>query len=149
MILSTPRWWTLILTTTAAGLLTVGMVGQNGRVLVVTNTRASGDGSLADALSKANLSSSGATITFAIPKSDPGFDAAAGVWRIKVGSPLPPLLVPGIVIDGGSQASAFGDTNPTGPEIVIEGSGMELDTGMVLLSARCTRTCASEGSSTA
>lgn len=133
---SSRSWAPLLAATVVIGLLTLGRVsGAAGPVLAVTNTNSSGPGSLAGAITQANLDRPGTTITFAIPKTDPGFDAAAGVWRIKVATALPPLMAERIVIDGESQTASVGDTNPLGPEIAIVGAGMTLDAGIAMVSA--------------
>jgi hypothetical protein len=51
--------------------------------LTVINTNDSGTGSLRQALLDANARSGPDTIRFAIPTSDPGFDATVGVWTIQ------------------------------------------------------------------
>jgi CSLREA domain-containing protein len=63
----------------------------------------------------------GDTITFDIPSSRPGYDAAAGVWTIKLTYRW--YKVPeGVTIDGTTQTATRGNTNPLGPEIEIDGS---------------------------
>jgi hypothetical protein len=77
------------------------------------------------------------TIVFQIPKSDAGFDGK--VFTIKLTSGL---FAPGAntTIDGSSQRAFTGDTNPAGPEIVINGSGMLAGTqtpGLSLTESNC------------
>ena len=120
----------------------VALGGGNARgfgapELLVTNTGPGGPGSLADAMARANLLGRGARIGFAIPRSDPGFDPAAGVWRIAVPSALPPILAEGTVIEGESQARAIGDTNPAGPEIELAGPARAVDAGIALVAPNC------------
>jgi parallel beta-helix repeat protein len=90
--------------------------------LIVTNTTENGPGSFRAAIDSANLKIGPDTIRFNIPKTDPGFDLAKGVWVIKPNTPLSVILDDGLFIDGPSQASFLGeDLNPFGPEIVISG----------------------------
>ena len=73
-----------------------------------------------------------AVITYAIPPTDPGYvdvdaglsggDAAPDVYVIAPLTPLPELTRGEIVINGQSQHNQRGDTNPFGPEIVLDGS---------------------------
>jgi surface-anchored protein len=103
-------------------------------VFTVTNTNDSGPGSLRQAILNANNATSTAQIRFNIPTSDPNFvdvdsalsggDTAADVWIIRPLTPLPPLQNASQVIDldGLSQRLRTGDTNPFGPEIVLDGS---------------------------
>ena len=96
----------------------------------VTNTNDSGAGSLRQAILDAN--SNGATphtIVFNIPTVDPGFDG--NVFTIKPLS-LMPELRGGITIDGASQTAFSGDTNPFGPEVVINGSMLASGSGLVI-----------------
>ena len=116
---------------------------------VVTNTLDSGPGSLRQAIMGANASiEPEAHIEFQIPANDPGFvdvdatlaggDAEPDVFVISPTTPLPPLSNSNarIVIDGTSQAAFTGDTNPLGPEIVLDGQLAGLGaTGLQLLSA--------------
>jgi hypothetical protein len=93
---------------------------------VVTNTNDSGLGSLRAALVYAfdrssNSPSNPTTIVFRIPTYDPGFDGK--VFTIK---PSSGLFAAGAntIIDGATQRAFGGDTNPSGPEIVITGSAL-------------------------
>ena len=101
----------------------------------VTNTSDSGPGSLRQAILDANASTDSAEIQFNIPTSDPGFvdvdsgiaggDSFRDVFRIQPTSRLPILNNAGgfsIEINGASQTSNLGNTNPFGPEIEIDGS---------------------------
>lgn len=93
----------------------------------VINTNDSGAGSLRDAITQANVSSSGSDlIQFAIGNSDPGYNAATGVWTITLLTELPMINSASVTIDGNTQQSVYGNTNPDGPEIKIEdGAGLE------------------------
>src|SRR5213078_3911494 len=91
---------------------------------VVTNTNESGSGSLRAALYYAFDKSTDVppvptTIVFNIPTSDPGF--ANNVFTIK---PTYMLVAPGAstTVDGSTQTAFTGDTNPSGPEVVLDGS---------------------------
>src|SRR5690242_4562474 len=101
---------------------------------LVTTTADSGAGSLRQAILDADAAPAGPlTIDFQIPTSDPNFvdddaalsggDAAPDVFVISPLSALPALNNPnaGIAIDGGSQTAFTGDTNPFGPEVVLDG----------------------------
>lgn len=88
----------------------------------VTNTNDSGPGSLRWAIEQANANPGPDTIAFNIPTTDPGYDAATGVWMIRPTSELPILFDDGTTIDGTTQAAFIGgDPNPYGPEVEING----------------------------
>jgi hypothetical protein len=89
--------------------------------IVVTNTHDSGPGSFREAILDANASGPGSTIVFNIPETDPGFNAAGGWFRIAPLTQLPELTADGTTIDGGTQTTFTGDTNPAGPEIFLDG----------------------------
>ena len=93
---------------------------------IVTNTKDGGSGSLRAAIYYAFDKSTDAppvptTVTFHIPTSDPNYNAGAGVFTIK---PTFLMVAPGAgtTIDGSTQTAFTGDTNTSGPEIVIDGS---------------------------
>lgn len=70
----------------------------------VTNTNNSGAGSLHQAILDSNLFVGRDHILFNIPTTDPGYDAALGVWFIDLTTVLPILNDPiGVVINGLSQ----------------------------------------------
>jgi len=100
---------------------------------IVTNTEDSGPGSLRQAISDANSHAGPDTILFKIPTDDPGFDGT--VWTITPLSSLPNIQDLGTVIDGTSQTMNQGDTNPFGPEIVLDGRTSTWHTGFVILSS--------------
>lgn len=94
----------------------------------VTNTFDSGAGSLRQAILDANANGATPhTIVFNIPLSDPGFDG--NVFTIKPLSPLPDVRG-GITIDGATQTAFSGDSNPFGPEVVLNGSMLVSGTGI-------------------
>jgi hypothetical protein len=104
---------------------------------LVTNTKNSGEGSLAWAIEGANSNAGSDSIQFAIPKNDASFDGT--VWEIKPTSPLPTLTDNQTIIDGSSQAKNVENTNPNGPEIYINGVNASGTTpGLILHSTKNT-----------
>ncbi len=79
----------------------------------------SADCTLREAILCANQRAGADTITFAIPSGDAGFDGAT--WTIALSANLPALTDAGTSIDGASQRAFAGDTNPAGPEILLDG----------------------------
>lgn len=114
-------------------ILTHFAITSTSHVFIVKNTADDGPDSLRRAIENANSSSAAATIEFAIPASDPGFvdidagqsggDATRDVFVISLLSPLPALNNANgtIVIDGRTQ-SFLDNSNPRGPEIVLDGT---------------------------
>lgn len=95
---------------------------REANTYIVTNTNDSGAGSLRQALIDANNSPSLASIGFDIPTSDPGYGLnTSGVWTIRPLTTLPALTGGAITIDGATQKTNRGDTNPDGPEVEIDG----------------------------
>ncbi len=102
--------------------------------ITVTTTGDAGVGSLRWAIEQANARAGDDRIVFQVPTNDPGFvdedaklpggDIEPDVFVIKPFTQLPALSDSkgSVIIDGYSQAEAVGDTNPLGPEIVIDGS---------------------------
>ncbi|MFV2068579.1 MAG: beta strand repeat-containing protein, partial [Pirellulales bacterium] len=100
----------------------------------VSNTADSGAGSLRQAIADANGALGMAVIDFQIEPGDlnfvdvdsalPGGDADPDVFVIQPASALPALnnSVTGIIVNGRTQTRFGGDTNPFGPEIVLDGS---------------------------
>jgi len=111
-------------------------------VFTVTNTFDSGPGSFRQAIDDANAATEPASIEFHIPSSDPGFvdadsllpggDPDPDVFVIQPASALPEIdnWTAGITMDGHSQAVFGGNTNPFGPEIVLDGSLAGFATGL-------------------
>ena len=90
---------------------------------VVTNTKDSGAGSLRTAIYRAfdivtDTPLATPAITFQIPNTDPNF--SGGVFTIKPSDRLP-APGPRATIDGTTQTAFGGDTNPNGPEVVLNG----------------------------
>lgn len=103
--------------------------------VTVTTTADSGAGSLREAVNTANQTAN-TTITFNIPNTDPGFDGK--VFLIRLTTPLPAITKDMTVIDGSTQTASTGDTNPSGPEIVIDGSQATINSsGLTIQSQNC------------
>ncbi|HEY0074570.1 MAG TPA: Calx-beta domain-containing protein, partial [Abditibacteriaceae bacterium] len=86
---------------------------------IVTNTNDSGAGSLRAAIDFANANT-GTNIVFNIPTSSSGYQN--GVFSIKPLSALPSLNSTGIIMDGATQTAFTGNTNTSGPEVMIDGT---------------------------
>lgn len=114
-------------------------------VFTVSNTSDSGTGSLRQAILDANAATDSALIQFNVPTTDPRFvdvdsglvggDAAPDAFVIKPLSALPALTDGGTTIDGRTQTAFSGDTNPFGPEIVLNGSLTGGANGLVFASS--------------
>lgn len=89
----------------------------------VTTTSDSGTGSLREAIASANASPGSDNIYFSIPVTDQGYNAATGVFTIRLTSSLPMIQGGYINIDASSQETNQGNTNPFGPEIRITPNG--------------------------
>ncbi|MEZ0324771.1 MAG: hypothetical protein ACAH95_02605, partial [Fimbriimonas sp.] len=77
-----------------------------------------------------------AAFAFQIPTSDPSYDPVKGFFRIKLKTPLPIITEEGLVIDGASQTAFTGDTNPIGPEVMLDGADTgEYSDGLILKGA--------------
>jgi Bacterial Ig domain/Right handed beta helix region len=89
---------------------------------IVVDTSDVGAGSLRQAITDANSGAcaSPCAITFNIPMTDPNF--AGGVYTIRPLTALPDIMASNTTLDGATQTAFTGDTNGTGPEIVINGS---------------------------
>lgn len=101
---------------------------------VVTTTADGGAGSLRYALQMCMTAAGPHTIRFNLPATDAGYDATTGTWVIRPASVLPMVMQSGVTIDGASQTAFGGDTNPLGPEVMIDGGGT-LDYGLRILNA--------------
>ena len=102
----------------------------NANTFVVTNTTEGSPGSLRQAILDADTIAGPAhLIIFNIPTSDPGFNGC--VFTIKPLSELP-VIIRNTTIDGTSQSAFTGDTNPLGPEIVLNGSMLATGHGLRL-----------------
>lgn len=96
------------------------------RHLRVTNTSDQGEGSLREAMTTANAECQGGAPPCKIAFDIPG---TATHYTIRPASPLP-VLTTNIEIDGSYQTKRFGDTNPHGPEIEINGSLLASGNGL-------------------
>lgn len=94
----------------------------NATTFTVTNTNNSGAGSLRDAIQQAAITNGPHTINFNIPTTDPNYNSATGVWVITPQTTFSFILKNYVTIDGTSQTANQGDTNPFGPEIVLDGN---------------------------
>jgi hypothetical protein len=110
---------------------------------IVSNTNDSGSGSLRAALyfafdKSTDIPPVPTTVVFNIPTSDPGF--ANNVFTIK---PTYLMVAPGAgtTIDGSTQTAFTGNTNPSGPEVVLDGSQIAVQNlfapGLDLREANC------------
>lgn len=104
-------------------LMLLAVIYTHAATFTVTNTNDSGVGSLRTAISSANTGA-GNIVAFNIPTSDPGYNASTGVFTIQVLSLLPAIQNMNIVVDGTTQTTNVGNTNPDGPEICIRGNGV-------------------------
>lgn len=115
---------------------TYRVVQKTYRTFFVTNVDDPGlPGSLRSAVEGANASCfdlEPCLIAFRIPPTPP---ARAGWFTILLQSPLPPVLVPNVVIDGTTQARYFTDSNPEGPEIHLSGAELSRGSGFVIASS--------------
>lgn len=101
---------------------------------IVTTTADNGVGSLRYALQMCMAAPGPHNITFNIPMTDAAYNAATGVWLIAPATTLPMIMQQNVTVDGTSQSENVGNTNPYGPEIVIDG-GNTLDYGLRLMNA--------------
>jgi len=100
------------------------------RTFVVENTTDSGAGSLRSAMESANASCTDpfpCKVAFRVPTTD--------VATFKLESPLPHITGLSVDIDGTTETRMFGDTNPSGPEIFIDGSHLREGNGLVIATA--------------
>jgi parallel beta-helix repeat protein len=104
---------------------TLSLVGSGSAtaspgVFSVTTTADAGPGSLRVAIDSANAAAGPDAIVFAIPVTDPGFN---GQWfSIRPMTQLPVLTDDGTTIDGSTQTTFTGDTNPALPEVELNGT---------------------------
>lgn len=109
----------LIASVAVATGLPLSAAAQSGPTPVLVTTSAdSGPGSLRQAILDANASAEPNEVVFNIPTSDAGFDGQ--VFTISPISALP-IVRNDLAIDGATQTAFSGDTNPAGPEVVLDG----------------------------
>jgi hypothetical protein len=96
-------------------------------VYFVTTAADSGPGSLREVINTTNplCTEEPCTIGFRIP------NATAPWVTIATATPLPPITATDLLIDGGTQALFFGDTNPDGPEVELTGAANGEGDGLV------------------
>ena len=110
-----------------------------GDIIIINNANDSGPGSLRDAMTVALDNGGPNTIIFNIPTSDPGYDMSMGIWKIQPLSALPEMITDSTVLDGTTQADFIGfDSNPQGPEIVVDGHQAVEATGFYFLGSHNT-----------
>lgn len=107
----------------AALIFVTGWFTAHSNIITVTNTADSGPGSLRYALTSAILITSPDTINFNIPTSDPNYNSTLGVWLIHPLSTYEYIINSNLIIDATTQILNHGNTNPYGPEVVIDGGG--------------------------
>ncbi|MFH2143753.1 MAG: T9SS type A sorting domain-containing protein [Bacteroidota bacterium] len=99
----------------------------HANTFTVTNTNDSGTGSIREAIDYANVLTGPHTIAFNIPVSDPNYNISTGVWTINLITTLNYIIKDNITIDGTTQTTNQGDTNPLGPEIELDGNNNAVD----------------------
>ncbi|MFH0895084.1 MAG: hypothetical protein V2A54_11680, partial [Bacteroidota bacterium] len=102
-------------------------LNASANTYTVTNTNDSGSGSLRAALTSANSAAGSHSIVFNIPTTDPGYNSSTGVWTISLATAFSFITHSDITIDGTSQTTAQGNTNPLGPEIMLVRSVSTVD----------------------
>ena len=80
---------------------------------------------LREAILAANNTSGPQSIAVNIPTTDPGYDGAT--FTISPTTELPDLTDDGTTIDGSTQTDFTGNSNPLGPEVVIDGGAIAKD----------------------
>ena len=103
-------------------LLIFSAIVVSSATYTVTTTGDSGPNTLRYALQMCMSSAGPHTINFNIPTTDANYNSSTGVWVIAPASDLPLIIQSNVTIDGTTQTAFAGDTNPYGPEIVIDGS---------------------------
>ena len=85
-----------------------------------------GKTTLREAIIAANNTTGPHTIQFNIPQAGNDFHDNAWWFSPSDGNlgPLPAMTMANVTVDGGSQTANQGDTNPNGPELVLDGSGV-------------------------
>lgn len=139
----------------ASGIRDIGAYEFNGTLpFVVTNTNAFGAGSLHAAINNANKSTTSPTITFNIPTTDIGYQAATSHWQIrpingtagnwsnfiKDITPLPTLTKASTTINGGAttNSAAIMNANTALLKIELNGELSGTSNGLTINAANCT-----------
>ena len=111
--------------------LFIGLIGRSpANQIVVSTTNDSGPGSFRQAVRDSRFTPGPDTVLFHIPQTDPGYQTDSGIWIIRPLEFMDYIQDDSLFIDGTSQSDFIGtDTNPAGPEIIIDGSllGSEVD----------------------
>ncbi len=103
------------------------------KLFAVGNTLPSGPGSLRQALMDAASASGQKTIEFRIPTTDPGYRADQGIWVIQINETGLFPIDDSTLVDGASQRAFIGsDTNPYGPEIIVESTVTAMNVGFAV-----------------
>jgi hypothetical protein len=110
------------------------------RAYEVTTTADAGQGSLRDALETVDADASCSfdrpcKIAFRIAPSE-----GAGWQTIRPLSPLPALTASGVIVDGTTETRYYGDRNPAGPEIELQGSAISASGNGLDIEAPCSVT---------
>lgn len=109
-----------------------GFSGVAYRTFTVSNSADAGFGTLREALLQSATGCSyfvsPCKIAFAITEPTP----ASGWYTIEPQSPLPPVATDGLVIDGRTQTTFSGDTNPLGAEVELSGRRLKTGHGITL-----------------
>ena len=107
-----------------------------GPEYVVTSTADSGPGSLRQAILDVNRDcrdfQTPCVIAFALDGPPP----AEGWFTLRPETALPAIAAATVLVDGSSQTRHGGDTNPRGPEIVLDGSATSTGHGLLLQTSR-------------
>ena len=101
------------------------------REFSVTTSADDGAGSFRQAIVDTNAQcpvSMACRINFEIADAPP----AEGWFTIALASPLPPIVAPDITIDAERQTAVTGDTNPLGPEVFLDGRGVDIADGLMV-----------------
>lgn len=93
-----------------------------GRPFPVTNTNDSGPGSLRQAILDMNAACAEPGVPCAPVFRIDGPVPVEGWFTIRPLAPLPPVTAYFFIIDGRTQTKHTGDTNPAGPELMLDGS---------------------------
>ena len=100
----------------------------------VTTTGDTGLGSLRNCIIYAN-SNPGITIRFDIAEATNRSAGADDWWAITPASALPPISAANTTIDATTQTTNQGDTNSSGPEVEIDGTGAGVATDGLVIGA--------------
>lgn len=107
----------------AIGFIVVSANLLFSKTFTVTNTSDSGAGSLRQAIYDANNTPAADTIKFAIPTSDPNYNASTNTWTIRPVTELHSIATDSCTIDGATQAAMLASSGATdGPKIELDGS---------------------------